>query len=91
MRVGLTQIVEWARKINAPVLFQHFRNDGIIPLSVSEKAVAEMTAKKPPVRLKVYHDIPGIEGHFQFDPGNYELMIGDFMQALLSALPTARK
>ena len=88
---GLTQIVEWARKINAPVLFQHFRNDGIIPLSVSEKAVAEMTAKKPPVRLKVYQDIPGIEGHFQFDPGNYELMIGDFMQALQSALPTTRK
>ena len=73
------------------MLFQHFRKDGIIPLSVSEKAVAEMTAKKPPVRLKVYEDLPGVEGHFQFDPGNYELMIGDFMHALEAALPKAGK
>jgi pimeloyl-ACP methyl ester carboxylesterase len=88
---GLSQIIDWTRRIEAPVLFQHFRKDAIIPLSVSEKAVAEMSRKTPPVRLKVYEDIPGVEGHFQFDPGNYELMIGDFMQALEAALPKQGK
>jgi dienelactone hydrolase len=83
---GLKEIIDWTRKINAPVLFQHFRNDGIIPLSVSEKTVAELRNKKPPVSLKVYQDIPGVEGHFMFEPGNYELMIGDFMGALKPAL-----
>jgi pimeloyl-ACP methyl ester carboxylesterase len=88
---GLSQIIDWTRRIEAPVLFQHFRKDAIIPLSVSEKAVAEMSRKTPPVRLKVDEDIPGVEGPFQFDPGNYELMIGDFMQALEAALPKQGK
>ena len=88
---GLKEIVGWTGRIQAPVLFQHFRKDGIIPLSVSEKAVAEHRAKKPPVSLKVYEDIPGAEGHFMFEPGNFELMIGDLMRALAAALPTRGK
>ena len=67
---GLAQIIDWTRRIEAPVLFQHFRNDGIIPLSVSEKAVAELSRKTPPVRLKVYQDIPGVEG-FASLPAEY--------------------
>ena len=85
---GLAEVVEALRRINAPVLFQHFRKDGIVPLSLSQKAVAQFADRRPKVTLKVYEDIEGVEGHFQFEPGNYEIMIGDFMQALEAALPT---
>lgn len=84
---GLDEMKQALRSISVPVLFQHFRGDGIVPLEVSQVLLQECRKiGKRDARLAEYDPIPGVDSHFQFLPGNYERMLPDLVAELEAGL-----
>lgn len=84
---GLEQMRLAVGSIGAPILFQHFRNDPIVPIEVSRVlAATPLAAGAGRPRLVEYDGVEDVNGHFQFLPGNYERMLPDLMGALAAAL-----
>lgn len=88
---GLDEMGNAITAISAPVLIQHFSNDRIVPIEVSRALMLECSrAGKRNARLIEYEGVDGVDGHFQFLPGNYERMVPDLIAGLASGLDAAR-